>query len=110
MKFSVYWENEKTADVDVQTSRVYIKRYILHPVKQIFCKDEMTRYELGVILKSRCWDEHRDGLKSYLDKMGLDEFNPYKICRYTHGVMFQDKTWFLFEGENLTWDDVRVKL
>ena len=25
--------------------------------KQIFAKDRITRYELGNILKSRCWDE-----------------------------------------------------
>lgn len=109
MDFSVMWENEKTADVHVDGSKVIIKRYVLHPAKQIFCKDEMTRYELGQIMRTRCWDEHRDGLKRLLKAIGLSEYNPYEICRKTHGVMFQDKIWFCYKGEQLSYEDVAIK-
>lgn len=50
--FSVMWENEKTADVHVDGNKVIIKRYIQHMAKQIFCKDEMTRHELGQIMRT----------------------------------------------------------
>ncbi|WP_407425220.1 helix-turn-helix domain-containing protein [Treponema sp.] len=105
--FSVYWEDEKTADVIFSESQAQITRYTTNPVKQIFSKDTLSLFELGEILKWRCWDENRENIEKYLFKLGLTEFNPYKICRKTHGVMFQDKIWFKYKGENLSWDDVK---
>lgn len=104
--FTVYWKDEKTAYVDLSGPTVKITRYVIHPVKQIFAKDEITRYELGQVLRLRCWDENRDNLHRYLEKMGLDEYNPYKICEYTHGVMFGSFIWFRFDGEDITAKDV----
>jgi hypothetical protein len=109
LDFSVMWKDEKTADVHADNSQVTIKRYTLHPAKQIFCKDKMTRYELGQIMKTRCWDEHRAGLERLLAALGLTEYNPYEICRKTHGVMYQDKIWFCYEGEQLSYEDVAIK-
>lgn len=48
-------------------------------------------------------------IEKYLYKLGLTEFNPYKICRKTHGVMFQDKIWFKYNGETLSWNDVKCR-
>ena len=48
-------------------------------------------------------------MEKYLYKLGIHEFNPYKICRKTHGVMYQDKIWFKFKGEELAWDDVKCR-
>ncbi len=106
--FTVYWNNEKTAYVDLTGDTVKITRYVLHPVKQIFAKDEMTRYEFGRVLKLRCWDENRDHLERYLKKIGLDEYDPYRICEHTHGVMYGSKIWFCFDGEQLNAEDVLV--
>lgn len=106
-KFQLMWRDELIADVDVRETEVYIKRYIIHPVKQIFYADKISRFEFGDILKSRCWDENRANLQKYLNAIGLDEFNPYLICRKTHGVMLQDSVWFRYEGENLSWKDVK---
>ena len=107
--FSVYWDNEKTADVQILENKALIKRYSNNPVKQIFAKDEIPLFELGEILTWRCWDKNRENIEKYLFKLGLTEFDPYKICRKTHGVMFQDKIWFKYEGENLTWEDVKCR-
>lgn len=104
--FTVYWKDEKTAYVDLTGPTVKITRYIKHPVKQIFAKDEMSRYDFGEILKSRCWDEHRDNIDKYLAKMELDEYNPYEIVKHTHGVMFGSFIWFRFDGETITAKDV----
>lgn len=106
MKFSAYYENEKTADVYTDTNTAHIKRYTLHPAKQIFYSDEIPLFRLGEIFKSRCWDENRPDLKLQLHSIGLDEYDVYKIVRRTHGLMMQDKIWFCFEGENLTYETV----
>lgn len=107
--FSVFWEDEKTADVTLSENQAHIRRYTTNPVKQIFASDTISLFELGEILKWRCWDANRENIEKYLYKLGLTEFNPYKICRKTHGVMFQDKIWFKYKGENLSWNDVKCR-
>ena len=107
--FSVFWEDEKTADVKIAESAATITRYTTNPAKQIFSKDEIPLFELGEILTWRCWDKNRENIEKYLYKLGLTEFNPYKICRKTHGVMFQDKIWFRYKNETLSWKDVKCR-
>ena len=107
--FSVYWADEKTADVKLGENTVSITKYTSNPAKQIFSKEEIPLFELNEILKWRCWDSHRENIEKYLYKIGLTDYDPYKICRKTHGVMAQDKIWFKFEGENLSWMDVKWK-
>jgi len=36
--FTMYWENENTADVHINSTTVEITRYSTHPVKQLFTK------------------------------------------------------------------------
>ena len=107
--FSVLWEDEKTADVTISENQAHIIRYTTNPVKQIFAKENLSLYELGEILKWRCWDQNRENIEKYLYKLGLTDFNPYKICRKTHGVMFQDKIWFRYKDEKLCWNDVKCR-
>ncbi|MBO5260145.1 MAG: hypothetical protein J6B26_07170 [Agathobacter sp.] len=107
--FKTYWKDELTAEVKADDCRVYIKRYTTHPAKQLFWKDEISRFELGQVLELRCWDRNRANLNLYLDELGIKDFNPYEICRKTHGVMVQDFIWFQFDGENLSFKDVRFK-
>lgn len=105
--FSVFWKDEKTADVTITDNKAHIIRYTINPVKQIFAKEYISIYELGEILRWRCWDPNRENIEKYLYKLGLTEYNPFKICRKTHGVMFQDKIWFKYKDENLCWNDVK---
>lgn len=105
--FSVFWKDEKTADVTITENQAHIIRYTTNPVKQIFSKEDISIFELGEILRWRCWDPNRENIEKYLYKLGLTEYNPFKICRKTHGVMFQDKIWFKYKNENLYWNDVK---
>lgn len=101
--FLLMWQDEVISSVSVGEKTVHIDRFILHPVKQIFYKDDITRFEFGEILRHRCWDESRPDMNNLLSLIGLREFNPYEICKKTHGKMIQDDTWFKFEGETLTY-------
>ncbi len=107
--FLLMWEDEVIASVHVGETMVDIERFDLNPIKQIFYKDKISRFEFGEILRRRCWDEHRADINEILKFIGLDEFNPYKICRITHGKMVQDKTWFKFEGETICYADLMRK-
>lgn len=36
-------------------------------------------------------------------------YEPFLICKKTHGVILGDYSWIRFEGETLTWEDVKIK-
>ena len=105
--FLLMWRDEVISSVSIDNKSVHIDRYIIHPVKQIFYKDELSRFEFGEILRHRCWDESRPDLLQLLNLIGLQEYNPYEICKKTHGKMAQDDTWFKFEGETITYQTLK---
>ncbi len=102
-----YWKNEKTATVRLDKQYAYITRYTSHPGKQIFCSDKISRFEFGEILEDRCWDKHRPDIDQILESLGIEGYNPYEICKRTHGKMVQDKIWFRFPGEILSFEDLK---
>ena len=97
--FSLYYDDLLVADVFSDENEVHINRYEKSPGMQLFYKDEMTRYELGEILESRCWDSHRENIDAYLGRLKLNNYDPYEICKRTHGIMLQDLFWMKFLGE-----------
>ena len=105
--FSVFWKDELVAEVQLDEKNVHIKRYVLNPAKQIFYADEMSRFVFGNILRTRCWDENRGDIDKLLASIGLEEYNPYEICKRTHGLMVQDFIWFRFPGEKYNYQQMR---
>ncbi len=101
--FLLMWEDEVISSVKIGETEVHAERFILHPAKQIFYADTVPRFIFGQILKDRCFDEKRPDADKLLTALGLSEYNPYEICKKTHGKMLQDKTWFKFEGETINY-------
>lgn len=64
---------------------------------------------LAELLEMRCWDRNRANIRDILKALGLKEYNPFKIVMKTHGVDYDDKLWFRFKGETITWKDVDPK-
>ena len=98
-RFSVFYNEELVSDVDVGEKEVKIRRYSMNPAKQLFYADRIPRFKLGEILALRCWDRERADLRECLLSIGLSEYNPYEICRRTHGITYADRLWFRYEGE-----------
>ena len=107
--FEVFWKDEITARVYVKSGKVQVARYCEHPVKQLFAKEQMTRYQLNRIFEMRCFEKGRGDIHEILKNLGLTEYNPYEIVRKTHGVSYNDYIWFRFPGENITARDVLVR-
>lgn len=107
--FEVYWKNDISARVSVRDSRVRVNRIIIHPVRQIFPRKEISRNCLNEILELRCFDRNRPDAKDKLRALGLSEYRPIDIIRKTHGVSYNDYLWFRFMGENLRAEDVLVR-
>ncbi len=109
LKFETYWKDELTSRVIVHNNHVYIKRYVLHPVKQIFPTNETDVYTLSKILEGRCWERGRKDIDNILNKLNIKYYNPLDIVRKTHGVSYNDFIWIKFEGEKLDWEDIKPR-
>ena len=48
-------------------------------------------------LEDRCVPRARDGLRHYLDALGLDEYEPLEIIKKTQGRMAGDEQWLKLE-------------
>ncbi|HHV10169.1 MAG TPA: hypothetical protein GXX75_07835 [Clostridiales bacterium] len=57
--FSVYWRDEKVADVDYTPSKTTAKVYTKDPGKIPFI-DGADSYQIALFIESRCWG--KDGL------------------------------------------------
>lgn len=60
-------------------------------------------------LRYRCFEETRPDAKILLKHWGLDYYDPDKLVRKTHGVLFGDFIWVKFGDENITFEDVRIR-
>lgn len=104
--FTCYWKDEPVSFVNVRDNRVFIKRYVDDPIKQLFWSDNIDLYRLTEVLRSRCWEENRADIDQIKKKLGIQYYDPLEIVKMTHGVSYNDFLWFQFDGEFLHWEDV----
>lgn len=109
--FTVMWKDEKIADVIIKNNRrdVTINRYSNDPGKQPFGGNKLDLERVYDFLKERWFEMERPDVSEMLEDLNLDEYNPWKIVKKTHGVMFEDFLWIKFEGEDLLWKDVKIR-
>ncbi len=84
-------------------NEVYTDNLLYHP-----CPNSKTMISVAGALQQRVICEERVD-EQMLQAMHLKEYNMYDILRYTHGVDVDDFIWFRFDGEDIVWDDVRVR-
>lgn len=68
-----------------------------------------TFNQLYDYFESRCVPRTRGDIDDILEILGLDSYDPLAIVKITHGVMNEDFEWIRFKGEELVWNDVRVR-
>lgn len=113
--FSVLWKNEVTAEVSIKEDENgfktlnYIKRYTDDIAKQPFGGTRINLARVYEFLEGRWFERDRPDVPEQLAYLGLTEYDPWEIVKKTHGVMFEDFIWVRFEGEKLTWDDVKIR-
>ena len=63
-------------------------------VKTAFGKKRLpTWVDLMAFLEERCVPRQREGIREYLDTLGLDEYDPWEIVKHTQGRMAEDQQW-----------------
>ena len=110
LNFSVMFEDTETArvslgdnkyfDVQLLTEDKYTHPFFIMPTDYDYIVDW---------LDSRSVDRERSDLEDILNRPGIEDYDTIEILRKTHGVSYDDPMWIRFEGETVTWNDVRVK-
>lgn len=83
-----------TIAVDFTEHTLCVENHTKHLVKTAFGKNRLPTWEdLQAFLEERCIPRQREGLRAYLDALGLDEYDPWEIVRRTQGRMAEDQQW-----------------
>jgi hypothetical protein len=109
------WKDELVAEVSIEESHSgikklrYIKRYTDDVGKQPFGGVRQDIERVYQFLENRWFERSRPDISELLFHLGFEEYNPWEIVKKTHGVMFEDFIWVRFEGEKITWKDVKIR-
>ena len=79
---------------DYSTTELAVENYsddIIHLAFGNNAAPSWSDYE--AFLEERCVPRSRDGIKKYLEELGLDEYNPLEIIKKTGGRMAEDNQW-----------------
>lgn len=83
------------------TDEIFIRAFGVH--------EKVSVKDLDDFLEDRCFPRERANCKELLDGLGVGNFgyDPLSIIRVTHGIMFTDKFWIRFDGEDITYEEAR---
>lgn len=109
VRFEVLYKDTVAAEVEMHPKKTYIRRFDSCPVHYLFPAEEMDTYGALEILEGRCFPRNRENIDELLKRLGIKHYHPLDIIRKTHGLMRNDYVWIRFEGENLTYDDVKIR-
>ena len=80
--------------IDRTNRTLAIKNEITEPLFTAFGINKKPNWEdLQYFLEDRCIPKDRDGLKYYLEELGLTSYEPLEIIRKTQGKMAEDHCW-----------------
>ena len=83
-----------TIAVDFTEQTLCAENHTTRLAKTAFGKNRLPTWEdLRDFLEERCIPRQREGLRAYLDALGLDEYDPWEIVRRTQGRMAEDQQW-----------------
>ena len=107
--FTVMHKDEAVVRVEYKNDVPIIIKFTDNPMKQPFLGDYSLERQVYDLCKSRCYEDCRADLKNILHEAGMDTNDPFEWCRKTHGVTYEDLFWMKFDGEEISWDDVKVR-
>ena len=80
--------------VDFTDKTILLENHIKDPVKTAFGNNtNPTWFDFQYFLEERCIPRGRDGLREYLEALGLDEYSPIELIKKTYGRIAEDNQW-----------------
>lgn len=92
-------------NVNVKDRTVQIENYTDNNLERAFgVKENPDWSDFERFLEDRCFPRDRQNLKLELKKLGLNEYDPLKICKATNGRNYQDSQWLEFDENEEDFD------
>lgn len=86
--------------VDTENKEVQVRNFTPDNVERAFgVNQNPTWTDFENFLENRCFPRDRQNLKLELKKIGLNEYDPLKICKATAGRNYKDSQWMEFSDE-----------
>lgn len=86
--------------VDTENKEVQVRNFTPDNVERAFgINQNPTWADFENFLENRCFPRDRQNLKLELKKLGLNEYDPLKICKATAGRNYKDNQWMEFSNE-----------
>ena len=102
MKFNYRnWKNEilTSVCVDNRTGKITFTNYTDDVVERVFgyrTEEDVIMDDLMRFFERRTYPRNRTDIKSILHAMGLEEYDPYLMCKKLQGRTEQDGNWIEF--------------
>ena len=97
IKIFEYYDKEKLCTkiyADFTDKTVKAENFTQAILKTAFGNSSEPSWEdFENFLKERCISKNREGLREYLEAIGLYEYNPFEIIKKTEGRMAEDEQW-----------------
>lgn len=97
IKILEYYNRDKLCTriyADFTDKTVKVENFTDHTVKTAFGNNENISWtDFKAFLEERCISKDRDGLKEYLDVIGLYQYDTMEIIKKTEGRMAEDEQW-----------------
>ena len=106
--FSIMNRDKKLYDIEVLGFDVKVTDYTTEFIDKQFPPGEVTVDVIFDWFEERCVPRTRKNIEEALSYYGLKEYDPYDICKVTHGTLHGDFTWIKWEGEDITYEDVKI--
>ena len=109
IKFQVFRKKTLTADVSISGKTINVIVFTDNRLDTCGFYPGMDVYQAGECIKLRCFPEDRKNSDDLLKTLGLDYYDPWEIVKKTHGLMYNDYSWFKFEGESIEYDNIKIR-
>ena len=107
--FTIYSKEKPIIKIDIKDGEVISAvSYTENPLLSVFPDKELTIADVYSFLESRCFENGRAELPRILKENDMTTNNPWEWCKKTHGVNYSDFYWIKYEGEVITWDEVKL--
>ena len=107
--FYIMDKNRKICKVNILGLNVTLEKYSDELIDKQFPTDTPTIEEVYAWIEQRCFPENRANKDELLAAMNLSLYEPLEIVKITHGLLHEDYIWILWEGEEINYEDIKIR-
>ena len=110
-KMTIMWKDIPQVEILMTMPRPTVRKLVEEPSLNIIgrvYREGATYKDLDEFMLTRVSDRTRVDINEILKRYDLKDFNPYWMCRKSHGRKVTDFLWIRYNDEDLTYDDIKI--